>query len=406
MILNLILILVMLTFAAFYAGSEIAFIVANRLKVEIKSRNKTFLGIKAFTLMSNPEKYLAISLVGTNISHVAFSSLTTVLLASTFGLDAAIILIITSLTILIVGEIIPKSFFRENADSFIEVFTVFLLVSNIVLYPINFVVMNIAKIFSKMFGTPLTPEHYVHTKEDILSLISESEDAGQLEDESGEYFKKAFELKEVPVSELMIHRTEICAVPKNISMQKLFSTFIETKHSKIFVYDSSIDNILGVIHVKDLFSDSKSILQITKEVIYVPETKSSTELLRQFILSGQSVAVAVDEFGGTSGIVAMEDILEEVIGEIESEYDSEKLSYKKIDDSTFILNGRVELDIINDIYGFNLPVADYLTIGGLVSGISGRVPRKNEIIQIDKYKFTVLKSTNTTIDLVKLETKP
>jgi putative hemolysin len=404
--LDLILILVMLTFAAFYAGSEIAFIVANRLKVEIKSKNKSFLGIKAFNLISNPEKYLAISLVGTNISHVAFSSLTTVLLASTFGFDAAIILIITSLTILIFGEIIPKSFFRENADSFIEYFTVFLLVSNFVLYPINFVVINISKMFSKIFRTPLTPEHYVHTKEDILSLICESEDEGQIEDESGEYLKKAFELKDVPVSELMIHRTEICAVPKDISMQKLYNTFIETKHSKIFVYDSSIDNILGVVHVKDLFSDSKNIQPIIKDVIFVPETKSSTELLRQFILSGQSVAVAVDEFGGTSGIVALEDILEEVIGEIESEYDSEKMSYKKIDDSTFILNGRVEIDILNDIYGFNLPVADYLTIGGLVSGISGRVPRKNEIIQIDKYKVTVLKSTNTTIDLVKLETKP
>ena len=406
MILNLILILVILTFAAFYAGSEIAFIVANRLKVEIKSKNKSFLSLKAFNLISNPEKYLAISLVGTNISHVAFSSPTTVLLTSTFGLDAAIILIITSLTILIVGEIIPKSFFRENADSFIEYFTVFLLVSNFVLYPINFVVINIAKIFSKIFRTPLTPEHYVHTKEDILSLICESEDEGQMEDESGEYLKKAFELKDVPVSELMIHRTEIRAVPKDISMQTLYNTFIETKHSKIFVYDSSIDNILGVVHVKDLFSDSKNIQPIIKEVIFVPETKSSTELLRQFILSGQSVAVAVDEFGGTSGIVALEDILEEVIGEIENEYDSEKMSYKKIDDSTFILNGRVEIDIINNIYGLNLPVADYLTIGGLVSGISGRVPRKNEIIQIDKYKVTVLKSTNTTIDLVKLETKP
>jgi putative hemolysin len=403
MIMNLILILVILTFGAFYAGSEIAFIVANRLKVEIKSKNKSFLGSKAFILISNPEKYLAISLVGTNISHVAFSSLTTVLLASTFGLDAAIILIITSLTILIVGEIIPKSFFRENADSFIEFFTVFLLLSNFVLYPINFIVMNIAKIFSKIFRTPLTPEHYVHTQEDILSLICESEGTGQLEDESGEYLKKAFELKEVPVSELMIHRTEICAVPKDISMHKLYNTFIETKHSKIFVYDSSIDNILGVVHVKDLFSDSKNIQPIIKEVIFVPETKSSTELLRQFILSGQSIAVAVDEFGGTSGIVALEDILEEVIGEIESEYDSEKMSYKKIDESTFILNGRVEIDIINDIYGFNLPVADYLTIGGLVSGISGRVPRKNEIIQIDKYKVTVLKSTNTTVDLIKLE---
>jgi putative hemolysin len=405
MILTLILILVILTFAGFYAGSEMAFIVANRLKIEIKSKNKSFLGIKAFNLISNPEKYLAISLVGTNISHVAFSSLTTILLASTFGLDAAIILIITSLTILIVGEIIPKSFIRENADFFIEFFTVFLLLSNFVLYPINFVVMNIAKIFSKIFSTPLTPESFAHTKEDILSLISESEDAGQLEDESGEYFKKAFVLKEVPVSELMIHRTEICAVSNDISIQKLYNTFIETKHSKIFVYDSSIDNILGVVHVKDLFSDPKNIQPIIKEVIFVPETKSSIDLLRQFILTGQSIAVAVDEFGGTSGLVTLEDILEEVIGEIENEYDFEKMAYKKIDDTTYILNGRVEIDIINDIYGFNLPVADYLTIGGLVSGISGRVPKKNEIIQIDKYKITVLKSTNTTIDLVKLETK-
>jgi putative hemolysin len=406
MIFNLVIIFLALVLSALSSGSEITFIVANRLKLEIKSKSKSFFSTRALTLIQNPVKYFSICLVSNNIANVAFSSLTAILLAEAFQLDSVLILFINTFIILLFGEIIPKSFFRKNADSFIQFFTIFLLIGNYLWYPIIFIVHKAAQLIVRLLKVPITPEEYVHSKEDILGFISEIEDTGQLEDESGEYLKKAFELKEVPVLELMIHRTEICAVPNDISIQKLYDTFIETRHSKIFVYESTIDNILGVVHVKDLFSDPKNIKPIIKEVIFVPETMSSIGLLRQFILSGQSIAVAVDEFGGTSGIVALEDILEEVIGEIESEYDSEKMSYKKIDENTYVLNGRVEIDIINDIYGFNLPVADYLTIGGLVSGISGRVPRKNEIIQIDKYKVTVLKSTNTTVDLVKLEISP
>jgi CBS domain containing-hemolysin-like protein len=339
------------------------------------------------------------------VALVAFSSLTTVLLTHTFGLTGTSILIISTLTVLIFGEVLPKTFFREHADSFLPFFTLFLIISNFVLYPIIFLTMQISKGISLLSKIPLTPEKYYLTREDVYHLLEESEKAGNLEEDSGAYFRKAFELNDVPVRELMVHRTEICAVPRTISIDQLYKTFIETKHSKIFVYDTTIDNILGVVYIRDLFFNPDNLQSIMKEVSFVPETKSSTELLQQFILSGQSVAVAVDEFGGTSGIVALDDILEEVIGEIESEYDSDKMSHKKIDENTFILNGRVEIDVINEIYGFNLPVEDYLTVGGLLSGLAGKVPKKNEVIQIGKYIITILKSTPTTVEMVKLVIK-
>lgn len=406
MFLIIILVIIFLVLSALYSASEIVFVVANRLKAEVMAKRKSFFGVKTLTMMSNPQTYFSISLVGNNVALVAFSSLTTVLLTHTFALTGTSILIISTLTVLIFGEVLPKTFFREHADSFLPFFTLFLIISNFVLYPIIFLTMQISKGISLLFKISLTPEKYFLTREDVYHLLQESEKAGKLEEDSGAYFRKAFELKDVPVREMMVHRTEICAVPKTLSIDQLYKTFIETNHSKIFVYDTTIDNILGVVNIRDLFFNPINIPSIMKEVSFVPETKSSTELLQQFILSGQSVAVAVDEFGGTSGIVALDDILEEVIGEIESEYDSDKMSHKKIDENTFILNGRVEIDVINEIYGFNLPVEDYLTVGGLLSGLVGKVPKKNEVIQIGKYMITILKSTPTTVEIVKLVIKP
>ncbi len=405
MFLIIILIILFLVLSALYSASEIVFVVANRLKAEVMAKGKSFFGVKTLAMMSNPQTYFSISLVGNNVALVAFSSLTTVLLSHYFGLTGTSILIASTLTVLIFGEVLPKTFFREHADSFLPFFTLFLIISNFVLYPIIFLTMQISKGITLLFKVPLTPEKYHLTPEDVYHLLQESEKAGKIEEDSGAYFRKAFELKEVPVRELMVHRTEICAVPKTLSIDQLYKTFIETKHSKIFVYDTTIDNILGVVNIRDLFFNPDNLQSIMKEVNFVPETKSSTELLQQFILSGQSVAVAVDEFGGTSGIVALDDILEEVIGEIESEYDSNKMSYKMIDENTFILSGRVEIDVINEIYGFDLPVEDYLTVGGLLSGLSGRVPKKNEVIQVGKYIITILKSTPTNVEMVKLEIK-
>lgn len=406
MFLIIILIIIFLVLSALYSASEIVFVVANRLKAEVMAKRKSLFGVKTLAMMSNPQTYFSISLVGNNVALVAISSLATVLLSQYYGLTGTSILIISTLTVLIFGEIMPKTFFREHADSFLPFFTLFLIISNFVLYPIIFLTMQISKGISLLLKIPLTPEKYLLTREDVYHLLQESEKAGKLEEDSGTYFRKAFELKDVPVREMMVHRTEICAVPKTLSIDQLYKTFIETKHSKIFVYDTTIDNILGVVNIRDLFFNPDNIQSIMKEVSFVPETKSSTELLQQFILSGQSVAVAVDEFGGTSGIVALDDILEEVIGEIESEYDSDKMSHTKIDENTFILNGRAEIDVINEIYGFNLPIEDYLTVGGLVSGLSGKVPRKNEEIQIGNYIITILKSTPTTVEMVKLVIKP
>lgn len=397
-----ILILLTLIMSALFSGSEIAFVVANRLKIEIKAKKKSFLNFHAHNFLIHPQKFFSISLVGTNISNVAFSSLMALFLTSAFGIDSTIILIITIIILLLFGEIIPKIFFRENADFFIPFFTLYLLISNYILFPIIKIVMKISQFFIKIFKVTSTPEKYFYTKEDVHILLKESESAGKLEEETGTYLSKTFDLKDTPLRDVMVPRIEIEAVPKDISIKELYNVFKETKHSNIIVYEESIDNIIGMVYIKDLFKIPDSVSPILRNVIFVPESKSSSDMLQQFLVSGKSLAVVVDEFGGTSGLVTISDILEEVLGEIEDDHDIDKLVNKKIAENTFLFSGRLEIDLINDQYEINIPTGNYVTLSGFISENIGRVPKPKEIFDLGNFRIKILMASKTKIELVQL----
>jgi CBS domain containing-hemolysin-like protein len=396
----------LLVLSALYAGSEIVFVVANKLKLEVKAKRKYLLAEQSLTLISNPQKYFTISLVGNNVVNVAYSSLAALIFTYLFNLNSFVILIITASTVLVFGEIIPKNFFRDNADAYVTFFTVFLLISQVFLFPFIFITTKIFKIFASIFKLSLEPEKYSYSKEDIFHIIKEGEQAGMLQDDSASYLTKTIGLKDVPIREVMIPRIELAGIWKNAPLEKIYQKFIETNYSRIVVYDENIDNIVGVIYAKDLFKKIDNVESIIKEIFYVPESKSCTELLQQFFIMEQSIAVVVDEFGGTAGIVTVEDILEEIIGEIEEPGETEQLLQQKVDESTYLFSGRLEIDVINETFDIKIPTGSYVTLSGYVCEKIGRVPKTSEVVEIDDYTITILKATRTKIDNLKLEIKP
>ncbi|MDI6778713.1 MAG: hemolysin family protein [Bacteroidota bacterium] len=406
MITDIIFLIILLVLSALYAGSEIVFVVANKLKLEVKAKRKYLLAEQSLALISNPQKYFTISLVGNNVVNVAYSSLAALIFTYLFNLDSFVILAITASTVLVFGEIIPKNFFRDNADAYVPFFTVFLLISQVFLFPFIFITTKIFKIFASIFKLSLEPEKYSYSKEDIFHIIKEGEQAGMLQDDSASYLTKTIGLKDVPIREVMIPRIELAGIWKNAPLEKIYQKFIETNYSSIVVYDENIDNIVGVIYAKDLFKKIDNVKSIIKEIFYVPESKSCTELLQQFFIMEQSIAVVVDEFGGTAGIVTVEDILEEIIGEIEEPGETEQLLQQKVDESTYLFSGRLEIDVINETFDIKIPAGSYVTLSGYVCEKIGRVPKTSEVVEIDDYTITILKATRTKIDKLKLEIKP
>lgn len=403
MISEIILLIITLILSALYSGSEISFIVANRLKTEIKSKQNTFLSKRTLDLISNPQKFLTISLVGTNISNVAFSTLLTILLVSVFDIGSTFVLIITILVILIFGEIIPKIFFRENADASIPFYTIFLSISNFLFYPLILFLTIFTRSIIRLFKVTETAEKYFFTKEDVYSFIKESEGVVKSETKSTPYLLKVFELKDLPIRDIMIPRTEISSVPKNFSINQLRDKFNESTHSKLFVYEGTIDNIIGIVSVKDMFSEPESINTILRDILYVPETKSSSELLHQFYTTGIPVAVAIDEFGGTSGIVSVYDILEEILGDLDENLLSAKQFHKQVDAKTFQFSGRLEIEFIRETYKLDIPESEKITLSGYICEKIGHIPKVNETFKIDNFKVTIQRATKTRIDSVLFE---
>ncbi len=403
MIFEIFLLIITLVLSALYSASEISFIVANRLKAEIRAKQNTFLSKRTLDLISHPQKFLTISLVGTNISNVAFSTLLTMMLVSLFDIGSTFILIITAIIVLIFGEIIPKIFSRENADATIPFFTLLLFISNYLFYPLILILTLFTRTIIRLFKVTDTAEKYFFTKEDVYSLIKESEGVGKHDSQTTSYLMKVFELKDTLIRDIMIPRTEINSVPVDISIQKLKEKFNNSTHSKLFVYEGSIDNIIGVVHAMDLFSEPESISTIIRQVLYVPETKSSSDLLQQFYKTGTSVAVAIDEFGGTSGIVSVYDILEEVLGKIDETALSNKQFHKQIGPKTYLFSGRLEIEFIKETYKLTIPEGENITLSGYICEKIGRVPKVNEIIKLGNFKVTIQRATKTRIDSVLLE---
>ncbi len=403
MVSDLLTLFVLLLLSAFFSSSEIAFIVANKIKVEIRARKNNLSAKNARYFINNPDIFFSSILISNTIVNITFASLSSVFLLTIFGLKGFSILLISTALVLLFGELIPKYFGRELADRFIIISAIPLRLITIIMYPFVKIISTVASVLSRT--NQKEEEQFLHLfdKEDIQNLIEESSDAGKMDEEQSDIISKVIDIREQRVYEAMTPRTDIVGVEINSTMDEVLNTFIESGYSKIVVFDENLDNIKGTLFTKDIFRQPKDIKSVTREVVFVPETKKSMEMLNEFLDKQFSFAVVVDEFGGTAGILTVEDLIEELFGEIRDEYDdvNEKIA-KKVDVHSYLLSGKVEIDYLNEEMDFKIPEGDYETIAGYITYKIGRIPKKGESFKMNNYTILILKSDNTKIDMIKL----
>lgn len=410
------IIFISLIFSAFFSGMEIAFLSSNRLQIELEKKQKSRYSNIISIFINNPKKYIATMLVGNNIALVVYGifmvSILELPLSKYISSETGLLLtqtIISTLIILIIGEYIPKTIFRLNANLFLNIFAIPVYLFFYFFYPITWLTIKISNlILKKVFKTETQKSNLiVFGKVDIDNYLNEYKlKKSTLEEEEYELkiFQNALDFSKIKLRECVIPRTEIAAVEQSDTIENLKEKFIETGYSKILIYKNNIDTIIGYTHSSELFLKPKSIHDITHEVLIVPETMPANKLLKSFIQQKRSVAVVVDEFGGTAGMVTIEDIMEEIFGEINDEHDTNDLEEKQINDSEFVFSGRLEIDYLNEKYNLKIPTnGEYETIAGFILFNHENIPNLNEKINIDNFSIKILKATNTRIELIQLK---
>ncbi|MHC1736946.1 MAG: hemolysin family protein [Ignavibacteriaceae bacterium] len=391
-----------LILSAFFSASEMAYIISNKIKLEIKSRKNNLAAQSALYFVKRPERFFSTVLIGNNIVNIAFASISAILLSELFGWSNFLILVISTSVLLFFGELFPKYVAREISDLLFLVSAIPMRIMSIVFAPLIKITASISSILTNTKAISADNISQLFTKDDLQLLVKESQEAGNVSKSESNIIKKVMDLKDQRVYEAMRPRTEIVGVEIQSNMDEVIDTFIESGFSKLPVYEENLDNIRGFIIAYDLFKFPENLRSILREVLFVPESKKSIDMLDAFLEKGVSIAIVVDEFGGTAGIVAIEDIIEELFGEIKDEYDIEEDICKKTDNNSFIVSGKVEIDHINEKFDIHLPQGDYETIAGMISSYTGKIPLGGETITIDKYKFYIIRSNQIKIDLVKM----
>lgn len=410
-------VLISLIFSFFFSGIEIAFLSANKLQIELQGKQGVLSGRIMSLFLKKPSWFIGTTLIGNTLALVLFGILITQMiepflassLPEAFNNEIYVLIIqtiISTLIILFTAEFLPKSLFLINPNLMLSALAVPFRIMFYILSPITFTIVYLSKMVivyvlrleyseeKPAFG--LTDmNHYLKNMEMVKHEDSEIELDKKI-------FNNALEFKTVKVRECMIPRTEIIAISSDEGLDKLKEAFIETGHSKIVIYKDTIDDIIGYCHSSALFTKPKSISEILTPIIIVPEAMMVNELMIQFIKERKSLAAVVDEFGGTSGIVSMEDIIEEIFGEIEDEHDEDDLVEQKIDDVTYMLSARHEIDYLNDQYDLNLPEGDYETLGGMILSYTEDFPEEGASVSIPPFTFIIQSTEDNRIDIVKL----
>ena len=403
------LIAITLVLSAFFSGMEIAFVSANKLKLELDKKSNGFTS-KIISIFTKQESHFIVSmLIGNNIALVVYGVLMAQILEFNLSetIPSAFFLIIvqtiiSTLIILVVAEFIPKAIFRINSNSVLNFFSIPLLISFLILYPFNLLMITLSKWILKIFKVEIDENQRLFDRvdlDDYLRMLNSNED----ENIEVEMLQNALELPTIKARECMIPRTEIVAVEIKTSILELKEKFIASKLSKILVYKNDIDNVIGYVHSLDLFRKPKTIKSILMPIPIVTETMVATDLLQLFINQHRAVAVVVDEYGGTSGMVTVEDVTEEIVGEIEDEHDKDILIDKKIDDKTFLFSARMEVDAINKKHELNLPTSEeYETLAGLLLHFNEDIPEIETEVDVEKFKFVVKKVNDRSIQLIQI----
>ena len=406
---QIVLIVVCLFFSAFFSGLEIAYISRNKLNFEIKSKSKNVFG-KIFALFNrNNSEFIATMLIGNNLSLVMYGLVMAQLLEpmlSFINNDISILIIqtlVSTVIVLITAEYIPKSIFLINPDKLLITFSVPLLIIYLILNPVVKVVM----IFSKWFIIKILNQDYSDEKvvfkltdlNDYIKRVVVNDKEIQSKNVT-EFFNNALALKTVKVRDCMIPRTEIISIDERDSILELKNIIDESGFSKIIIYKSSIDHIIGYCHGLSLFDNPKTIKEIIRPITFINETNLANEVLFKFMSEQINIAVVIDEYGGTSGILTLEDIIEEIFGEIIDEFDDDVLLENKVNNNAYNFSARLEIEYLNSKYNFKIPVGDYDTLGGFILDYNKNLPKKGEIIKFDNYLIKILSMNDNRIDSV------
>ncbi len=413
--------IIILLLSAFFSGMEIAFVSSGKLRFEMDKANKNINTRVLSVFYARPNNFITTLLVGNNIALVIYGILMAaiieqyILRPAGFIEEGAMMLaiqtFISTLFVLVLGEFIPKTVFRINPYGMMRAFAVPAFFFYVILYPISKFTIVLSRFLLRTAGVNVggkrvsRPFKKVDLNHLVQSNIDEAKGEQEVEEEI-KLFRNALEFRNVKVRECIVPRTEVNAVSIDASFDVLMGKFIESGNSKIVVYEDDIDNIVGFVHSIEMFNleNGAEWTAAIKEVSVVPETMSAQKLLQSMLQQKKSIAVVVDEFGGTSGIVTLEDLVEEIFGEIEDEYDKDTYVAKSIGDGEYLLSARLEIDAVNEMFDLDLPRSDeYLTIGGLILHERQSFPKHNETIKFDKWEFRILKNTSTKIELVALK---
>lgn len=414
---NLIIgLLVSMVFSAFFSGMEIAFVSSNRLRVEM-DRDKHGLAQRALDVFyRQPSHFISTMLVGNNIALVVYGILFAQIFDATLfaslsdGARVTCDTILSTIVVLFTGEFLPKTIFKSNPNGLLTFFALPAYLCYVILWPISYCSTLLSRGLLRIFGVkmPKETEGKEFTKVDldylVQSSIDNAKDDAEIEDEV-ELFHNALDFADTKVRDCMVPRTEIDAVDvEDCTVEQLKNIFIESGHSKIIVYRGDIDHIIGYIHSSEMFKHFTKISKHIQQMPYVPETMAARKLMHIFLQQKKSLGVVIDEFGGTSGIVSLEDIVEEITGDIEDEHDNQKYVAKQLSDGDYMLSARLEIEKVNELFDLDLPESDdYMTVGGLILHEYQSFPKLNEVVSIGRFQFKIVKNTMTKIELVRLK---
>lgn len=413
---TILLLIVVILFSALFSGMEIAFVSSNKLLHGIDRNEDSLTSGIVNKFYDNSNNFISSLLVGNNIVLVIYGILMAKLLNATVlsglshneGVRLLLETIISTIVIIFTGEFIPKALFRIDPNSALKRFALITYPIYIILYPFSRFTTICSCLILRLFNVRIKDEvrDTTFSKTELNNLIQSSLDNADEEqdiDNDVRIFQNALDFSSIKVRDCFVPRTEIEAVEINTPLEDLKSVFIESGHSKIVVFQDNIDNIIGYIHSSELFRLGKKWQQKICKMPYVPETLSAQKLMRTLMQQKKSLAVVVDEFGGTSGIISLEDLVEEIIGEIEDEHDNQNLVAKSLGNNEYILSGRLEIERINEMFDLDIPESDeYQTLGGFILVHHQRFPQLNETMSIGRYRIRAIKLRSTKIELVKL----
>ncbi len=406
----IVIVIVSLVLSAFFSGMEMAFTNANRLQLEIERKQKSLSGRLLGFFVRHSEQYITTMLVGNNVVLVIYSLWMSIIVRGVFNIEGNILLetLVSTIVIIFTAEYIPKAIAKVNPVGYLKAMALPLVLFYVIFYPVaklsTLISVGILHLFGIKASGGIAQKDF--NKLDLENLIEEHTSEQNEPDNEIRIFQNVLDFSDLRVRDCMVQRVDVEAIDVESDIAELLEKFTKTQYSRIFVWEGSIDNIVGYVNIKSLFTNPQSIGEVVRKIRCVPETMMAQKLLGEFTKNHESVAVVIDEFGGTAGIVSLEDVLEEIFGEIDDEHDTPEMIEKRVGEDMWILSCRLEVDYLNDKYGFDIPLSpQYDTLAGYIIANNDGIPHRGEILNIADKEFRILRATSSRLELVQVRIK-